>query len=159
MQTKHLLILFALLSTLVTGYIFSNSFKDAEASHAQSGAVMEMVEPVLTPVIRQETEEETQKKLSFVVRKAAHFIEFAALGICVGGFTAALCALKRRNLWALAPGICLAAAACDEIIQSFTDRTSSVKDVALDLCGSVFGILLVAACLWLLHHKKGGTAQ
>ena len=159
MRPKYLLLLFALLTVLTTGYIFSNSLKDAEASHAQSGVVMEVVKPVLEPIIRQETEEKTERKLSFVVRKAAHFIEFAALGVCAGGFGAALSAVKKRRFWALPPVICLAVACCDEFIQSFMERTSSIKDVALDCTGSLFGLLLAAAAVWLLHHKKGGETQ
>ena len=97
MRPKYLLLLFSLLTILVTGYIFSNSMKNSEESHAQSNAVMEVVEPVLAPVIRQETEEATVRKLSFLVRKSAHFIEYTALGICVGGFSAALFAVKKRR--------------------------------------------------------------
>ena len=159
MHPKRFLILFALLSILATGYIFSNSLKDSETSHAQSGAVMDMVEPVLTPIIRQETEEETEKTLSFVVRKAAHFIEFAALGLSVGGFAVSLSALRKRRYLMLPIGLCLAVACCDELIQSFGDRTNSIKDVALDMCGSVFGLLCVAAVVWLAHHKRGGNTQ
>ena len=154
MRPKYLLLLFSLLTILVTGYIFSNSMKNSEESHAQSNAVMEVVEPVLTPVIRQDTEEATEKKLSFVVRKAAHFIEFAALGICVGGFAVSLSALKKRSLWGLGPVICLAVAGCDEFIQSFFDRTSSIKDVALDMCGSIAGLLLVAVVVFLWKRRK-----
>lgn len=156
---RRLLLLFSILTILVTGYIFSNSLKDAEASHAQSGAVMEMVEPVLTPILRQETQEETEKKLSFVVRKAAHFIEFALLGLCAGGLTATLMALYKRRLWLVGPAICLAVAGCDEYIQSFTDRTSSIKDVALDFGGSLCGLLLLTAVLWLYQSKRGGNTQ
>ena len=163
MRPKYLLLLFSLLTILVTGYILSNSMKNAEESHAQSNAVMEVVEPVLAPVIRQETEEATEeatvRKLSFLVRKSAHFIEYTALGICVGGFSAALFAVKKRRIPALPVGMCVLVACCDEYIQSFVGRTSSIKDVALDLTGSLFGLLLAAAAIWLLQYKRGGTTQ
>ena len=159
MRPKYLLLLFSLLTILVTGYIFSNSMKNAEESHAQSNAVMEVVEPVLTPVIRQETEEATVRKLSFLVRKSAHFIEYTALGLCVGGFSAALFAVKKRRIPALPVGMCVLVACCDEYIQSFVGRTNSLKDVALDLTGSLFGLLLAAAAIWLLQYKRGGTTQ
>lgn len=124
MHPKRFLIIFALLSILVTGYIFSNSLKDSEISHAQSGVVMDIVEPILVPAfIHEDTEEKTEQKLSFVVRKVAHFIEFAALGLCVGGFTAALAALRKRRFLVLPVLLCMAVACCDESIQSFTGRT------------------------------------
>ena len=159
MKLKLLVIIFAVACVLTTDYIFSNSMKNAEESHAQSNAVMEVVEPVLAPVIRQETEEATVQKLSFLVRKSAHFIEYTALGICIGGFSAALFAVKKRRIPALPVGMCVLVACCDEYIQSFVGRTSSIKDVALDLTGSLFGLLLAAAAIWLLQYKRGGTTQ
>ena len=84
MRAKVSFLFFALLSLLLTGFIFSNSLKTAGESHAQSGRVMELVRPLLVPrFIHGETEEETEEKLSFVVRKAAHFVEFGALGIAI----------------------------------------------------------------------------
>ena len=154
MRPKFLLVLFTLLTVLATGFIWSNSLKDSKASYVQSDAIMEIVEPILTPVIRQDTEEATEKKLSFVVRKAAHFVEFAALGICAGGFVMSLSAPKKRSFWLFGPVICLVVAGCDEYIQSFTDRTSSLKDVALDMCGSITGLLVVAIVVFLWKRRK-----
>ena len=157
MRAKVSFLLFALLSLLLTGFIFSNSLKPAGESHAQSGRVMDMVRPILVPgIIHEETEEETEEKLSFVVRKAAHFIEFGALGVCVGGSFAALSVIRKRK-YLIAPGaICVAIACCDEIIQSFTGRTNSLKDVALDSCGSICGLIFVACVVWLLKQRRGG---
>ena len=159
MAKKYLAVLFACLTVLMTGYIFSNSAKDAEASHAQSDAVLEIVKPILSQVIPDKTDTDSQKDLAYYLRKAAHFAEFAALGFCAGIFAAVISAGKKKSFFAAAALYCLGVACCDEIIQSFTDRTSSVKDVVLDFSGAMFGVLLAAAAVWLLHHKRGGNAQ
>jgi len=157
MRAKVSFLVFALLSVLLTGVIFSNSLKPAGESHAQSGRVMDIVRPILVPaVIHEETEEETEQKLSFVVRKAAHFIEFGALGVCVGGAFVSLSEI-RKGKYLIAPGaICIAIACCDESIQSFTGRTNSLEDVVLDSCGSICGLIFVAFVVWLLKQRRGG---
>ena len=159
MNRKYLAIIFALLTIAVTGYIFSNSLKDADASHAQSDVVVEVVAPILTPVIPQTREPSSERDLSFWVRKTAHFTEFALLGFCAGCCVVLLSDRKRTRLLAGAATYCLCVACCDEWIQSFRDRTSSWKDVALDFGGAIFGVLIVAAVVWLLYHKRGGNAQ
>ena len=157
MRAKVGFLVFALLSVLLTGFIFSNSLKPAGESHAQSGRVMDLVRPILVPaIIHEETEEETEQKLSFVVRKAAHFIEFGALGVCVGGAFASLSIIRKKKHFIVPGAICIAIACCDEIIQSFTGRTNSLKDVALDSCGSICGLIFVACVMCLLKHKRGG---
>ena len=157
MRAKVSFLFFALLTVLLTGFIFSNSLKTAGESHAQSSRVMDLVRPILVPrFINGETEEETEEKLSYVVRKTAHFVEFGALGTCVGGSFASLSVVRKRK-YLIAPGVlCVAIACCDEIIQSFTGRTNSLKDVVLDSCGSICGLIFVACVDWLLKQRRGG---
>ena len=157
MRAKVSFLFFVLLSLLLTGFIFSNSLKPAGESHNQSGRVVDLMRPILVPgIIHEETEEETEQTLSFVVRKAAHFIEFGALGVCVGGAAASLTVMRRRKYLKAPAMICVAVACCDEFIQSFTGRTCSLKDVALDSCGSICGLIFVACVVWLLNQKQGG---
>jgi len=157
MRAKGCFLLFTILSVLITCFIFSNSMKQAGESHAQSGRVMDIVRPILVPnIIHGETEEETEQKLSFVVRKTAHFVEFGMLGVCVGGAFASLTYMRKRKYLITPAAICVAVACCDEMIQSFTGRTNSLKDVALDSCGSICGLIFVACVMCLLKHKRGG---
>ena len=160
MRAKVGFLFFVLLSLLLTGFIFSNSLKTAGESRAQSGRVMELVRPILVPrFIHGETKEETEQILSFVVRKVAHFVEFGALGTCVGGSFASLSVIRKRK-YLIAPGaFCVAIAFCDEFIQSFTGRTNSLKDVALDSCGSICGLIFVACVVWLLKQKGKKTVS
>lgn len=149
MRIEKQLFLFGLLILLVTGGIFSNSTKNSEASHAQSDVIVDLVELTIRT-----DEKEPREKLSFTVRKIAHFVEFAVLGICTGGFAMSLSVLKKRSFGMMGPAICLVVAGTDEFIQSFTDRTSSLKDVALDMCGSATGLLLVAIVVLMWKKRK-----
>ena len=157
MRAKHGLILFAILSLIVVGFIFHNSLQESEESHERSDVIVEMVEPVVETILEpEEPEEEVRKSISFAVRKAAHFIEFSALGICAGGFFGILSMDRKRRYRGWAFLFCVAVACCDETIQSFTGRTNSLKDVALDSVGSLFGILLILAVFRFFKRKRGG---
>ena len=83
-----------------------------------------------------------------VLRKAAHFSEFALLGLLAGRM-GRLCAGK--PLWGLA-GLGLAAGCIDETIQLFTPgRASSMVDVWIDTAGFAAGLSLV---IIVYHYKK-----
>lgn len=85
-----------------------------------------------------------------LLRKIAHFTEFAALG-------AALCwrfgMLEKRKMMALV--FSFGAACVDETIQLFVpDRGPGIRDVAIDTCGAAAGMAVL-----LLGHKIGKHIQ
>jgi VanZ family protein len=81
-----------------------------------------------------------------LLRKVAHFTEFA----CLGGLFTWLFSMLRRPAW-LALGCGFLAACVDETIQIFVpDRGPSVFDVLIDTAGVAVGVTL----LLLLHHIK-----
>lgn len=126
---------------LFTAFIFSNSFKNAQASHNDSAVITQIVEPVLENVFQvppQNTEH--------VVRKSAHFIEFAALGVSIVGWTLFVNAQYKKSLYGFSCFYALLVAVLDEFIQTFSDRGASVTDVLLDFSGALFG----GVCLFLL---------
>ena len=90
------------------------------------------------------------------IRKAAHFTEFCALGICVGGFTCNLGKLKSEKYISLPMLITLGTAVCDEFIQRFTGRTSSVKDVLIDFAGALCGIVFTWIISSIIRRRKNG---
>ena len=91
------------------------------------------------------------------VRKMAHFIEFAALGV-VSSLLFNLF-LKNKGVYALILSMCgLFVALMDETIQIFSNRGSSVRDVWIDVFGYVVGcVTATAVCLVLAHFKKKKT--
>ena len=77
-----------------------------------------------------------------VIRKLAHFMEYAVLGLLAfRGF-----ALSNRFPIVLAIGLSALIASVDESMQSLNPkRTGSPLDVAIDLAGSVAGVILATA--------------
>jgi len=75
-------------------FIFSNSMKNADLSSADSGAVLRLVQQVLTAggvdgtIITEH-----------VIRKTAHFTEYAALGILLCLCTAVFCLRCWQAFW------------------------------------------------------------
>ncbi len=155
MVKKRQLILFTLLSLGITACIFSNSLRSGDASNAQSGWLMAWLKPLIDPngLISEE-------KFHYFIRKAAHFTEFAALGLCLGGVAEAI----RRRFWRSSLVFfplfaVLAVAVTDEFIQSFTGaRSSEVKDALLDFSGGVAGLaaaMIVAALCARIAKRRG----
>ena len=114
-------------------FIWGNSLLPGEISGAISDEVKEILEALFPGG------ETSPSESSFLVRKAAHFTEFAALGMCLGWLFAMLSRGK------LPPFLLGAAAACvDETIQLFVpDRVSSPRDVFIDSCGVLAGLILL----------------
>lgn len=87
-----------------------------------------------------------------LLRKLAHFTEFAALGALLSWLFAML--QKGKCL----PFLCGAAAACiDETIQMFVpDRGPGIKDVLIDCSGVATGMLLLfwGHHLYKTHYNK-----
>lgn len=83
--------------------------------------------------------------LTYLVRKSAHFLEFAALGLLWGGCGRAY---GRRWLWACG----LPVGAIDECLQMFVPgRSAMLMDVGIDVVGFLCGWAL----LWIfLRHRK-----
>ena len=93
----------------------------------------------------------------FIIRKTAHFCEFALLG-CLVMWSAYLLNYK-LNINLLPVGlVCLTTAIIDEIIQIYSPgRSCQFGDVILDFCGAVAGIvffLLVFAVYRNIINRK-----
>lgn len=87
------------------------------------------------------------------IRVAAHFAEYAILGI----LTALLCRLLRwRSLW-IPWVICTVFAVTDEWHQYYTPgRASEVKDILVDSTGVLCGIILLCLLrkVWRSRHTR-----
>ena len=141
---KRLRINTALLILLLT-FIWGNSMLPGELSGAISDWVKDLI-AMLFPGAGPVTSG------GGLLRKIAHFTEFAALGMCL---TWLFAMLQKRSYW---PFLCGVAAACvDETIQRFVpDRGPSLFDVGIDSCGVLTGIIL----LWMGHtYLKKRTAN
>ena len=100
-----------------------------------------------------------------LIRKSAHFFEYAVLGLELILFITlnkgeTLDEDKKRglikllSLYPTAFVISLFVASVDEIIQYFTGRYSSIWDVMLDMTGASFSILIFLLIKSLIRRKK-----
>ena len=124
-----------LLTTLMClnlALIWGNSLVSGENSGALSGGVLAFLGR-FAPVLMTEMGHT-------LLRKAAHFSEFALLGLLYGGRHA----LSRGNVPGCLMGFGLAVACIDETIQVFTPgRASSLIDVWIDTLGFALGIVVI----------------
>lgn len=126
-------------------FIWGNSLLPGKVS----GALSDWVKSILAMLFSGGPEESPG---SGMLRKAAHFTEFTALGMCLAWRFGMLGKGKLRPfLWGTA------AACVDETIQVFVpDRGPAIRDVCIDSAGVLTGIVL----LWLGYdYLKKRTAK
>lgn len=136
---------------LTTGFIWSNSMRNATASGAQSGFFKQLFAQIF---------DITREPFRFLydhLRKLAHFAEFALLGTEVSLLL--LASAKKRLPVRLLLGMCFCVlvAVVDETIQLFVPgRVACAVDVCIDSAGALCGVLLCfgAALLRPLFKKK-----
>ncbi len=147
--------------------IFSFSSESREESGSRSEAITKAIARLLNPSFDDMTAEEQTawvENLHFAVRKTAHFLEYALLGILSTG----LLLLLRRHGWARIPCLytwlipavfCLIYAASDELHQLFVDRGAQVQDVVLDFCGALFGMSCLHLLVWGISARRARRGE
>ncbi len=130
--------------------IYSLSNESKEESALRGTGIVTLIVKILYPDF--DTYEYLEKQqivrgLNKIVRKVAHFAEFALLGFLA---SALLLHLRRRwkwlrrwMTWVFPTVFCLLYAISDEVHQIFSNRGPAVKDVLIDFAGAVAGIILI----------------
>ena len=122
--------------------IWGMSLQTADVSTQQT-------ENIVNPTVEQVTTPGNWHNFFMIlVRKSAHFLEFALLGVLWGG----LSRLKKlRAPWLYG----LPVALIDETIQHFVPgRAPGILDVALDCAGYLFGFALIVGIVALIRRKS-----
>jgi len=120
------------LTVLILCFIWGNSLLPGELSGRFSGWVREILDMLLPGEFPGATG-------GGLLRKIAHFTEFAALGAVL---TWRFGMLEKRKTMALVYGF--GAACLDETIRLFVpDRGPGIRDVAIDTCGVAAGMGLL----------------
>ena len=148
-------------------FIFSNSLRTAEASSAQSSAVVDTIQDVASVVAPESSiataTGEAYDKLHADVRTLAHFLEFMLLGAlffwCWYSYT-------DKKIWLLAPAAgAILTPMLDELLQTLSSgRAAEWFDVAVDVfggvCGGVFALctLTLGIHIYRKHKQKAQTA-
>lgn len=157
----------AVLATLVLinmVVIFMLSSESREESGERSTGVVSFILHLIHPDFDElpyREQIEAMKSIHSLIRKAAHFCEYALLGFLFTGF---LCFIRRhfkrlRGLpywltWVIPPVFCLLYAISDEVHQIFSNRGPSAKDVLIDFSGAVMGICLMHLILWIARTLR-----
>lgn len=87
---------------------------------------------------------------NFIVRKSAHFVEYALLGMLALRALRATWRQRGPQLLAAAVAVAAVCASADELRQHLctVSRTGTAKDVALDILGALTGAIVGATYLY-----------
>ncbi len=156
-ETKRLnafLIVLFIITGFYIAFIWLHSAMNADASGGESLYVLKLLNDFLRFIGLS-----AQMTTDHIVRKSAHFCEFALLG-CLCMWCSFLFNRKKVITGIMPCGFfCLFVAVTDEYIQLFSEgRSSEVKDVLLDfigsICGVVFFIIIILIILLIKKRKR-----
>ena len=134
-RTQTRLTLCILLLCINLCFIWGNSLLPGEISGALSGWLRNLIAAILG------SSTDGPDTGHGLLRKLAHFTEFACLGVLFGWLWGMLKA-RKWLIWSLICGI--SAASLDETIQCFVpDRGPAIKDVGIDTLGVCLGIVII----------------
>ena len=141
-QDRHIRIC-KILIVLNLCFIWGNSLMPAEISQAFSDWVKALLQPLFFGG-------GSGTEGSGILRKIAHFTEFAALGLLLRW---QFLLLEKKGRQSLLWGVL--AAGIDETIQFFVPgRSPGLRDVFIDSCGVLTGILLLKTGYALLKRNQ-----
>ncbi len=151
--------IFIVLAVIWMTVIYSFSEQTGE----ESGGLSDKVADIVSRVIPFEISEDGMDTLALIIRKLAHFTEYAVLGIL---YMAILVLWEKINRYILLINtvMCMIYAMTDEFHQSFTaGRTPSVTDVMIDTLGGLSGgvvcMLIIYLCKKRQKKRNGGIGN
>lgn len=138
-------------------FIFSMSLQPADVSSETSLGFAEWLVETFLPDQQEIFDTFSLEQIGFwhhILRKLAHFTEYTILGM---GMAMTWMQKERiKHFCSIGAALCcIGVAATDETIQLFVPgRSGQIKDVMLDSCGAIFGILLIFAFWQLIKCVK-----
>lgn len=156
---RHAKLLISLLLIFQMLFIFTMSSFGSDSSNAQSSQIIQVLHQVF-PNLSSRASDLDVSTLTFIVRKTAHFTEYAILGVLFYLFYRQT--LPQKNglqLFVLAILSSFLYACTDEIHQLFVPgRSGQFTDVLVDTLGAFCGCLLLLAIrrlrkAWRAHRR------
>lgn len=143
MNLKIKRIIFSMLIFINCIVIFNFSAQDSQKSSATSDVVVDRVVNTISNVNKKAKKETLKDKVTFVVRKCAHFSIYALLGVWLMLLANTFnIKIKRKILICIIFGALYAIS--DELHQNFVSgRSPEIRDVCIDTIGVLFGNTLV----------------
>ena len=156
---KYSIALSLLLVLAVMVMIFCFSAQTGEQSGAMSGKITTWILKTIISNFGEfspEKQENIRNSVGFIIRKLAHFSEYALLGFAL---ILHITQIKKKMSvclpWLWAWGIGTLYAVSDEFHQGFVaNRGPSVTDVMIDSAGVIVGVLIL---LWLLRRVANSS--
>ena len=152
-------IILIILTLSVMATIFALSADTADESDAKSDAISDsIVYQILSNFdLTDEQIETLMRRCVVIVRKTAHFLEYAALGFLLASVFVSF-GLKTKQNIPISFFIGALYAVSDEIHQYFVPgRSCQVSDMLIDSSGVITGIMFLLICVYIfqkLHTKK-----
>ena len=149
--SKRFTIIIFALTAAVIAFAFIHSSMPADVSQEESVGVLDFLVRILKALGL------SAELTDHIVRKAAHFTEFTAMGML---FTSCAYCFDRLRPYRFTSQIMLAGlstAVIDETIQQFVDgRAGMIKDVLLDFSGVVtgFAVMLAFYLIYIRIRKR-----
>ncbi len=158
MERRWVRILLWIAVIAVCGMIFFFSAQSGEDSSKTSGRIVKWVIAVLVSgydTLALAEQQQIFDAASLIVRKLAHFSEFALLGFLV---RLLLSSYRVKSGAVLAWLLASIYAVTDEVHQLFSDaRGASVVDVGIDSLGAAAGVALACFVLWRVARRRNGV--
>lgn len=153
-----ILIVSGILLIVLYSFIFSFSEQTGEESGSLSYTIsrlgVELWDKLTGGKLSEKVMDELALYFEHPLRKAAHFAEYAVMGVLVYNILFCLTDKRRRRFLLCLFWVFISAAA-DELHQYFVlGRWGSMADVLLDTCGGAAGALVCCWFIRLLETKK-----
>lgn len=140
------------MSTVIFGFSSDTAAESSGLSEKIAKSTVKTIEKVIE--IDGEQRENLFGIVHILVRKSAHFAEFAVLGV-LSFLLAHSYPISVRLCIVLSLGYCLLFAVSDEVHQLFIDgRAGRISDVLIDFLGSVSAVMAIVGILCLKKKKK-----
>lgn len=147
-------IIFAVFIIINCIAIFCFSSQNSEKSSKTSGVVVEKVVTTISNVNKKVKKESLRDKVTFYVRKSAHFTIYTSLGVWLMCEACTFDISKKKGtlICGILGGLY---AISDEFHQSFiSGRSEELRDILIDTSGVLFGCLLAIWAIKIIYNIK-----
>lgn len=155
-------ILLAVLILSTMAVIFFFSAESGEESGSRSAgvtdAILKITHPNLDSLPREE-QQSIEASVHHLVRKTAHFLEYAFLAFLTTCLLLwlkhfSVCRIRPWQVWVFPAALGLLYAISDEVHQIFSHRGARVTDVLIDFAGAMFGVCMAHVAAWMLRRIR-----
>lgn len=155
-RINYIRIAYGTAALLIMLAVFMFSAQSGDSSGETS---MNITQNVSQHILLDDISKDALEILEQIIRKCAHFIEFASLGFFVFAFTDTF-RIKRKNAILISLAFSSLYALSDEIHQYFVpERACRLTDVLLDSFGALCGIFMFIAVLEIIKRLKNKYAK